>query len=89
MDHMKKRTSIALLVLVGAAAVAAYTTRSSWTGGNTNAQAPQRARIVAVEIAKAERKPVPVDVDPIGRSNADFECRAQVAGGNHHHLGAF
>jgi multidrug efflux pump subunit AcrA (membrane-fusion protein) len=66
MDHMKKRTSIALLVLVGAAAVAAYTTRSSWTGGNTNAQAPQRARIVAVEIAKAERKPVPVDVDSIG-----------------------
>jgi RND family efflux transporter MFP subunit len=66
MDHMKKRTSIALLVLVGAVAVAAYATRSSWTGGNTSTQAPQRARIVSVELAKAERKPVPVDVDSIG-----------------------
>ncbi len=35
-------------------------------GGSTNAQGPQRPRIVSVELAKAERKPVPVDVDAIG-----------------------
>jgi len=27
---------------------------------------PQRARVISVELAKAERKPVPVDVDSIG-----------------------
>lgn len=62
---MKKRTSIGLLVLVVAAA-GAYATRGAWMGGSTTAQAPQRARVVAVELAKAERKPVPVDVDAIG-----------------------
>jgi RND family efflux transporter MFP subunit len=66
MDNMKKRTSIALVVLVGAAVAAAYATRSSWTGSNASAQAPQRVRIVSVELAKAERKAVPVDVDSIG-----------------------
>jgi RND family efflux transporter MFP subunit len=35
-------------------------------GGGTAAQAPQRARVVAVELAKAERKSVPVDLDAIG-----------------------
>ena len=35
-------------------------------GGNASAQAPQRPRMVSVELAKAERKPVPVDVDAIG-----------------------
>lgn len=63
---MKKRTSIALVVLVGAAAAAAYAMRSFWTGDNASAQAPQRVRIVSVELAKAERKSVPVDVDSIG-----------------------
>jgi RND family efflux transporter MFP subunit len=66
MDNMKKRTSIALVVLVGAAVAAAYATRSSWNGSNASAQAPQRVRIVSVELAKAERKAVPVDVDSIG-----------------------
>ena len=40
--------------------------RASWTGGNASVQAPQRPRVVAVELAKAERRPVPVDVDSIG-----------------------
>lgn len=62
---MKKRTSIALIVIAGAA-VAAYATRTSWMVNNAAPQAPPRARTVAVEIAKAERKPVPVDVDAIG-----------------------
>lgn len=66
MDNMKKRTSIALVVLVGAAVAVAYAMRSSWTGSNASAQAPQRVRIVSVELAKAERKAVPVDVDSIG-----------------------
>jgi RND family efflux transporter MFP subunit len=35
-------------------------------GGNASAQAPQRPRAVSVELAKVERKPVPVDVDAIG-----------------------
>jgi RND family efflux transporter MFP subunit len=63
---MKKRTSIALVVVLGAAALTAYLTRASWTGGNATAQAPQRVRVVSVELAKAERKPIPVDVDSIG-----------------------
>ena len=65
-DVMKKRTSIVLILVVGAAAAAAYMTRASWTGGNASAQAPPRIRVVAVELAKAERKPVPVEVDSIG-----------------------
>jgi RND family efflux transporter MFP subunit len=63
---MKKRTSIALVVVLGVAALTAYLTRASWTGGNATAQAPQRVRVVSVELAKAERKPIPVDVDSIG-----------------------
>ncbi len=51
---------------LGIAALAAFVTRSSWTGGGAIAQGPQRARVVSVELAKAERKPVPVDVDSIG-----------------------
>jgi RND family efflux transporter MFP subunit len=35
-------------------------------GGNAVAQGPQRPRTISVEVAKAERKPVPVDVDAIG-----------------------
>lgn len=61
---MKKQTLIALL-FIGGAAVAGYVTRSQWMGGD-KAPTQARARVVAVEIAKAERKPVPVDVDAIG-----------------------
>ena len=49
--------------VIGIAAVAAYTTRTSWMGGGASAQGPQRARVVSVDLAKAERKSVPVDVD--------------------------
>ena len=35
-------------------------------GGGASAQGPQRPRVISVELAKAERKPVPVDVDLIG-----------------------
>jgi RND family efflux transporter MFP subunit len=63
---MKKRSLVLVAGIIGIAAVAAYTTRSSWMGGNASAQGPQRPRMVSVELAKAERKSVPVDVDAIG-----------------------
>jgi RND family efflux transporter MFP subunit len=63
---MKKRTWILLAGALGIVAVAAFVTRSTWMGGNASAQGPQRPRTVSVELAKAERKPVPVDVDAIG-----------------------
>src|SRR5436309_15950173 len=63
---MKKRTLILLAGAVGIAAAAGFVTRSSWMGGSSNAQGPQRPRMVSVELAKAERKSMPVDVDAIG-----------------------
>ena len=64
---MKKRNLILIAGVIGIAAVAAYATRSSWlVGGGANAQSPQRPRAVSVELAKAERRSVPVDVDAIG-----------------------
>src|SRR4030088_2310521 len=63
---MKKRTLLFFAGVLGIAAVAAFVSRASWMGGGASAQGPQRARVIAVELAKAERKPVPVDVDSIG-----------------------
>jgi RND family efflux transporter MFP subunit len=63
---MKKRNLMILAGVLGIAALAAFATRSSWMGGGASTQGPQRARVIAVELAKAERKPVPVDVDSIG-----------------------
>ncbi|HKU05876.1 MAG TPA: efflux RND transporter periplasmic adaptor subunit [Bradyrhizobium sp.] len=63
---MKKRNWIFLAGALGIVAVAAFITRSSWMGSNASAQGPQRPRTISVELAKAERKPVPVDVDAIG-----------------------
>ena len=64
---MKKRNLMICggILLVGALA-AAFVTRSSWMGTGASAQGPQRPRVVSVELATAERKPVPVDVDSIG-----------------------
>src|ERR1700716_51616 len=63
---MKKRNLILFAGIIGIAAVAAYATRTSWMGGGASAQGPQRPRVVSVELARAERKSVPVDVDAIG-----------------------
>src|ERR1700716_547604 len=63
---MKKRTLLFFAGVLGIAAVAAVVTRASGMGGGASAQGPQRARVISVELAKAERKPVPVDVDSIG-----------------------
>jgi RND family efflux transporter MFP subunit len=64
---MKKRNLMICggILIVGALA-AAFVTRSSWMGTGASAQGPQRPRVVSVELATAERKPVPVDVDSIG-----------------------
>src|ERR1700712_616809 len=65
---MKKRNLIICGAVLGvvALAAAAFVTRSSWMGTGASAQAPQKPRTVSVELARAERKPVPVDVDSIG-----------------------
>jgi membrane fusion protein, multidrug efflux system len=63
---MKKRNWILLAGVLGIVAGAAFITRSSWMGSNASAQGPQRPRTISVDIAKAERKSVPVDVDAIG-----------------------
>ncbi|WP_291842214.1 efflux RND transporter periplasmic adaptor subunit [Bradyrhizobium sp.] len=63
---MKKRTLILLAGIIAIAAAAGFITRSSWMGGSSSAQGPQRPRVVSVELASAERKSVPVDVDAIG-----------------------
>jgi len=47
-------------------AVAVYVTRDMWTGGTAPAKQAPRPRAVSVELAKAENKQVPVDVDSIG-----------------------
>src|ERR1700687_555124 len=63
---MKKRNWIILAGGLGIIALAAFATRASWIGGGASAQGPQRPRVISVELAKAERKPVPGDVDSIG-----------------------
>src|ERR1700681_1494423 len=63
---MKKRSWIILAGGLGIIALAAFATRASWIGGGASAQGPQRPRVISVELAKAERKSVPVDVDAIG-----------------------
>ncbi|HMM90719.1 efflux RND transporter periplasmic adaptor subunit [Bradyrhizobium sp.] len=63
---MKKRSFILLVGAIVVATAAGFITRSSWMGGSSNAQGPQRPRMVSVELAKAERKSVPVDVDANG-----------------------
>src|ERR1700681_1451099 len=63
---MKKRALMFFVAALGIGALVAFVTRSSWTSGGASAQGPQRARVISVELDKAERKPVPVDVDSIG-----------------------
>ncbi|QOZ34526.1 efflux RND transporter periplasmic adaptor subunit [Bradyrhizobium sp. CCBAU 53421] len=65
---MKKRNLVLTVAVLGIAAGAAYMTRSSWMGGGAvTAQGTPRPRVVSVDLAKAERRSVPVDVDAIGQ----------------------
>jgi RND family efflux transporter MFP subunit len=63
---MKQRNWMILAAVLGIAAVAALAIRSTWMGGGASAQGPQSPRVISVELARAERKQVPVDVDSIG-----------------------
>ena len=63
---MKKRTLMFSAGVLGIVALAAFTTRGSWMGGGVSAQGQPRPRVISVELAKAERRAVPVDVDSIG-----------------------
>jgi RND family efflux transporter MFP subunit len=78
---MKKRSWIILAGGLGIVALAAFATRAYWMGGGASAQGPQRARVISVELAKAEHKPVPVDVDSIGTvtpiSNVALKSRVE------------
>jgi RND family efflux transporter MFP subunit len=68
--EIMKKSLLIFVTLVAAVAATGYATRSSWmASGATKAQAqgPARAgRAVAVQVANAQRKSVPVEVDAIG-----------------------
>jgi RND family efflux transporter MFP subunit len=63
---MKTRNLMFVAGVLSIAALAAFMTRASWTSGGASVQGSARPRVISVELAKAERKPVPVDVDSIG-----------------------
>jgi RND family efflux transporter MFP subunit len=63
---MQRRTLIIAVLIVAAAGAIAYATRASWSGSNASVQAAPRPRTVSVEMAKAERRSVPVDVEALG-----------------------
>jgi RND family efflux transporter MFP subunit len=63
---MKMRNLMFVAGVLSIAALAAFMTRASWTSGGASVQGSARPRVISVELAKAERKPVPVDVDSIG-----------------------
>lgn len=67
---MKKRSLVVLAVIAAAVGAAAFATRSTWmdatSANKAQAQGQARARTVAVQVASAERRTVPVEVDAIG-----------------------
>ena len=67
---MKKRNAFLSLALIGAVALGVYGLKPNWIsqmrGSSAGTQAPPRPRVVSVELARSEQKPVPVDVDSIG-----------------------
>ena len=60
-----RRLFVAALVL-GVVGVVGYQTKDTWLGRNTGAKAAPPPRTVSVEVAKAVRQRVPVDVSAIG-----------------------
>jgi RND family efflux transporter MFP subunit len=63
---MQRRTLIIAALIVAAAGAIAYATRANWSAPNPSIQAAPRPRTVSVELAKAERRSVPVDVEALG-----------------------
>lgn len=62
-SYKKRALFIAGVITVAAVA---YGSKATWMGGSTTAQTPPRPRPVSVEIARADKRSVPVDVDAIG-----------------------
>ncbi|MGB3866360.1 MAG: efflux RND transporter periplasmic adaptor subunit [Xanthobacteraceae bacterium] len=63
---MAKRGWIVLGLILVAGGAAAYQTRAVWLSDTTTAQRPAATRKVAVDVAKAVKQLVPVDVGAIG-----------------------
>ncbi|MBI5129763.1 MAG: efflux RND transporter periplasmic adaptor subunit [Rhodopseudomonas palustris] len=63
---MRKRRWIIVAGVLGVAAVAAFAVRPYWAGKQVATKGVQRARVVSVDLVKAVKKPIPVDVDAIG-----------------------
>jgi RND family efflux transporter MFP subunit len=63
---MAKRGWIIVSLILVAAGAAAYQTQAVWSSDTTTAQRPAAPRKVAVEVAKAVKQLVPVDVEAIG-----------------------
>jgi len=63
---MKTRHLLVAAGLIGAIGLGAVVTRASWLGSSERAPGAAKARSVSVEVARAERKSVPVEVDAIG-----------------------
>ncbi|WP_458760921.1 efflux RND transporter periplasmic adaptor subunit [Afipia sp. TerB] len=61
-----KRKLLIGVVVLAVAGIAAVVTRQSWTQSDQVGHKTTRARTVSVEIAKAEKKKVPFDIDAIG-----------------------
>jgi len=62
----RKRKLLIGVVVLAVAGLAAVVTRQFWTQTEQAAHKPARARSVSVEIARAEKKAVPFDIDAIG-----------------------
>lgn len=60
-----RKLFVAALVLA-VVGVAGYQTKGTWLGSNTGNKAAPPPRTVSVDVAKAVRKPVPVEVSAIG-----------------------
>ncbi|MGO4715725.1 efflux RND transporter periplasmic adaptor subunit [Bradyrhizobium sp. 2TAF24] len=63
---MKTHRLLVAAGLIGAIGLGAVVTRASWLGSSERAPGPAKARSVSVEVARAERRTVPVEVDAIG-----------------------
>jgi RND family efflux transporter MFP subunit len=64
-QNLYKKRALFIAGMVALAAVA-YGNKAIWMGGGTKAQTSPHPRPVSVEIARAEKRAVPVDVDAIG-----------------------
>lgn len=62
----RKRKLLIGVVVLAVAGLAVFAGRQFWTRTEQTAHKPARARTVSVEVARAEKKRVPFDIDAIG-----------------------